>query len=111
MADGDTVKMTLTFWRDGKAPGDTVEVPADEVHRWKGFAVLAGDSTPSAESTTPTDATKPEPKPSAQPADNAKVDEWRLYAVSIGMEQDKAEKATKAELQDFVAGTTAGAQA
>ncbi|MFJ3089024.1 hypothetical protein [Streptomyces sp. NPDC086838] len=38
MADGSTVKMKLTFWRDGLKPGDTVDVPADEVHRWKGYA-------------------------------------------------------------------------
>ncbi|MEU0783545.1 hypothetical protein ABZ341_18465 [Streptomyces sp. NPDC006173] len=111
MADGDTVKMKLTFWRDGKNPGDLIDVPADEVHRWTGFAVLAGESESGGDSTTPTDATTPEPKPSAQPADNAKVDEWRLYAVSLGMEQDKADGATKKDLQDFVAGTTAGAQA
>lgn len=34
----DTVKMTLTFPRGKQQPGETVEVPADEVHRWKGFA-------------------------------------------------------------------------
>ncbi|MDP9953165.1 MULTISPECIES: hypothetical protein [Streptomyces] len=34
----DAVKMKLTFWRGDKKPGDTVDVPADEVHRWKGFA-------------------------------------------------------------------------
>ncbi|MFD5940286.1 hypothetical protein [Streptomyces griseus] len=38
MADTGTVKMKLTFWRGNKKPGDTVDVPADEVHRWKGFA-------------------------------------------------------------------------
>ncbi|MFM9616859.1 hypothetical protein ACKI14_02715 [Streptomyces turgidiscabies] len=38
MADGDTVKMKLTFWRDGKKPGDVIDVPVDEVHRWTGFA-------------------------------------------------------------------------
>lgn len=111
MADGDTVTMRLTFWRDGKKPGDTVDVPADEVHRWKGFAVPVGEPEPSSETTTPTDATTPEPKPTAQPAENAKVDEWRAYAISIGMEPGKAEAATKKELQDFVAATTAGSQA
>ncbi|WP_405506336.1 hypothetical protein OG323_06045 [Streptomyces cyaneofuscatus] len=34
----DTVKMRLTFPRGKQQPGETVEVPADEVHRWKGFA-------------------------------------------------------------------------
>ena len=56
MADGDTVKMELTFWRDGKQPGDTVEVPADEVHRWKGFAKKAGEPKASGKTTTPTAA-------------------------------------------------------
>lgn len=111
MADGDLVQMRLTFWRDGKKPGDLVDVPADEVHRWKGFAEPTGESTPSGGTTTPTDATTPEPKPSAQPADTAKVDEWRAYAISLGMEPAKADKATKPELQDYAAKTTAGATA
>ncbi|MET9051252.1 hypothetical protein LT966_21880 [Streptomyces griseobrunneus] len=34
----DTVKMKLTFPRGKQQPGETVEVPADEVHRWHGFA-------------------------------------------------------------------------
>ena len=38
MADTGTVKMRLTFWRDGKKPGDIIDIPADEVHRWKGYA-------------------------------------------------------------------------
>lgn len=107
MADGDTVKMELTFWRDGKAPGDTVEVPADEVHRWKGFAKQVGDPQPSGETTTPT-SVDPDPQ---QPADSAKVDDWRAYALHLGMEPAKAETATKKELQEYVAGVTAGAQA
>ncbi|MEE4419518.1 MULTISPECIES: hypothetical protein [unclassified Streptomyces] len=37
-SDTDTVEMKLTFWREGKKPGDTIEVPVDEVPRWKGFA-------------------------------------------------------------------------
>ncbi|MGW6288839.1 hypothetical protein [Streptomyces sp. NPDC055107] len=39
----DTVNMRLTFPRGKQQPGDTVEVPADEVHRWKGFAELVKD--------------------------------------------------------------------
>ncbi|MGC4925540.1 hypothetical protein [Streptomyces sp. DT117] len=34
----DTVKMKLTFPRGKQLPGETVEVAADEVHRWKGYA-------------------------------------------------------------------------
>lgn len=37
-SDIDTVKVELTFWRDGKKPGDVIEVPVDEVPRWVGFA-------------------------------------------------------------------------
>lgn len=48
MADGDTVKMKLTFWRDGKKPGDLVDVPVDEVHRWTGFAKPVDEATAAA---------------------------------------------------------------
>ncbi|MFJ8923853.1 hypothetical protein ACIREK_30800 [Streptomyces sp. NPDC102415] len=54
MADGDTVKMRLTFWRNGKKPGDVIEVPADEVHRWKGFAEQVKDTPKAATATNPT---------------------------------------------------------
>lgn len=108
MADGDTVKMRLTFPRGKQKPGDVIDVPADEVHRWKGFAVQEGDVQPGGHTTTP--ATVEDPQP-AQPADSAKVDEWRTYAVLLGMEQGKADIATKKELQDFAAATTAGATA
>lgn len=39
----DTVKMKLTFPRGKQQPGEFVDVPADEVHRWKGFAEVAKD--------------------------------------------------------------------
>jgi hypothetical protein len=111
MADGDVVKMKLTFWRDQQPPGTVIEVPADEVHRWKGFATQEGDPYPSNSTTTPSAADGDFPKPTEQPTDSAKVDEWRTYAVTLGMEQARADKATKAELQDYVTKTTAGAQA
>ncbi|MEU3432370.1 hypothetical protein [Streptomyces sp. NPDC006863] len=38
-----TVKMKLTFPRGKQMPGEIVEVPADEVHRWKGFAQAVDD--------------------------------------------------------------------
>lgn len=96
MADGDTVKMQLTFWRGDKKPGDIVEIPADEVHRWKGFAFQVDEPKPSGETTTPTTAAD------GKPADTAKVDDWRAYAVKRGMDEGKANKSTKAELQDWV---------
>ncbi|MEU0160224.1 hypothetical protein ABZ154_15620 [Streptomyces sp. NPDC006261] len=34
----DTVKMKLTFPRGKQLPGEIVDVAADEVHRWKGYA-------------------------------------------------------------------------
>ncbi|WP_416476939.1 hypothetical protein [Streptomyces sp. LKA04] len=107
MADGDVVKMKLTFWRGDQPPGTVIEVPADEVHRWKGFAEQVGEPVPSGESTTPTAATNPFPRP----ADGAKVDDWRSYAVHLGMEQADADKATKADLQDYATKTTAGSKA
>ncbi|MFD8771451.1 hypothetical protein [Streptomyces sp. NPDC059916] len=100
MADGDTVKMELTFWRGDKNPGDVIEVPADEVHRWEGFAKRVAASDPA-------DA----PGPSGAPADSAPAADWRAYAVSLGMEKSKADKASKAELQDFATKATAGATA
>ncbi|MFE9850344.1 hypothetical protein ACFYPN_16240 [Streptomyces sp. NPDC005576] len=86
MADGDTVKMKLTFWRGGKQPGDVIEVPADEAHRWTGFAELVEESKPRA----------------GAPSDTAKVDDWRTYAISLGMSASAAETATKRDLQDYV---------
>ncbi|MFJ6729370.1 hypothetical protein ACIQPQ_31160 [Streptomyces sp. NPDC091281] len=107
MADGDVVKMRLTFWRDNKKPGDVIEIPADEVHRWDGFAVQEGDPYPSGETTTPTAAQAEYPRP----ADGAKVDDWRTYAIGLGMERGDADKATKADLITYADTTTAGAQA
>ncbi|MGW5291480.1 hypothetical protein [Streptomyces bacillaris] len=39
----DTVKMKLTFPRGKQMPGEVIEVAADEVHRWKGFAEPVDD--------------------------------------------------------------------
>lgn len=97
MADGDVVKMKLTFWRDGKKPGDIVEVPADEVHRWKGFATQVDQPEPSGETTTPTTADD------GKPAEGASLSDWRAYAIKRGMDEIKANKSTKIDLQDWVA--------
>lgn len=43
MADRSTVKMRLTFPRGKQQPGEFVEVPADEVHRWTGYAKVVDD--------------------------------------------------------------------
>ncbi|MFJ3601921.1 hypothetical protein ACIPVA_03900 [Streptomyces anulatus] len=43
MSDRSTVKMKLTFPRGKQMPGEIVEVAADEVHRWKGYAELVKD--------------------------------------------------------------------
>ena len=45
------------------------------------------------------------------PAESAPVADWRTYAISLGLEKTKADKATKQELQNFVAKATAGATA
>ncbi|MFI9598935.1 hypothetical protein ACIHCX_03470 [Streptomyces sp. NPDC052043] len=90
MADGDTVKMRLTFWRNDLQPGDVIDVPADEVHRWTGFAVPVDEPKPTAPPVNP----KPDVK--------APIDEWRAYAVKRGMEQARAEKASKQECMDYV---------
>lgn len=96
MADGDVVKMKLTFWRDDKKPGDIVEVPADEVHRWKGFAVQEGEPYQSGSTTTPTAVDN------GKPAETAKVADWRAYAVQRGYDESKVGDATKQDLIDWV---------
>lgn len=101
MADGDFVKMKLTFWRESQPPGTVIDVPADEVHKWKGFAVPVEDTT------DPADI----PNPGGAPADSAPTADWRAYAVKLGLDKVKADKASKQELQDFVAKATAGATA
>ncbi|MFE7233905.1 hypothetical protein ACFVAF_25210 [Streptomyces sp. NPDC057596] len=97
MADGDTVKMQLTFWRGDQPPGTVIDVPADETHRWKGFAVPVDELAPSG--------------PDVRPADSAKIDEWRAYAMRLGMEKPDADKASKQDLQTYVSRVTAGAKA
>ncbi|MFE7535192.1 hypothetical protein ACFU67_13080 [Streptomyces rhizosphaericola] len=52
----DTVKMKLTFPRGKQMPGEVVEVAADEVHRWKGFAEPVDDKK--ADETAKTSADK-----------------------------------------------------
>lgn len=57
----DSVKMKLTFPRGKQQPGEIVEIPADEVHRWKGFAEPV--TTPARPVTVKTPDT---PKPTAK---------------------------------------------
>lgn len=90
MADGDTVKMELTFWRGSQPPGTVIDVPADEVHRWTGFAKRVDEPK------------QPAPPANPKPDVKAPVDEWRAYAVKRGMEPARAEKASKQECMDYV---------
>ncbi|MCX5145085.1 hypothetical protein [Streptomyces sp. NBC_00338] len=53
MADTDLIKMRLTFPRGKQQPGEIVDVRADEVHRWKGFAVAVDEPKPAAKAPTP----------------------------------------------------------
>ncbi|MBH0241944.1 hypothetical protein I3W98_02845 [Streptomyces cavourensis] len=53
----DTVKMRLTFPRGKQMPGEIVEVAADEVHRWKGYAEPVEDD-PKPDETAKTSADK-----------------------------------------------------
>ncbi|WP_327335850.1 hypothetical protein OG384_04250 [Streptomyces sp. NBC_01324] len=62
MADTDLIKMRLTFWRDGKKPGDLIDVPVDEVHRWKGYAEQVEAPKPTAKSASPAAAAAEQPK-------------------------------------------------
>ncbi|MBT3098985.1 hypothetical protein [Streptomyces sp. CBG30] len=48
---------------------------------------------------------KPESRPAApegKPAVTAKVDDWRAYAVSLGMSEEDAASATKKDCQEYV---------
>ena len=38
-----------------------------------------------------------------RPAANAKVDDWRAYAVHLGMDPEQAKTATKTDCQDYAA--------
>lgn len=40
--------------------------------------------------------------PSGKPAATAKVDDWRAYAVSLGMSEEDAATATKKDCQEYV---------
>lgn len=62
----------------------------------------------------PVDGDAPEPEqaetpegndpgaPLEKPAAGAKVDDWRAYAVSLGMPEDEAATATKKDCQEYV---------
>ncbi|MGW4822524.1 hypothetical protein ACWEP4_26910 [Streptomyces sp. NPDC004227] len=43
-----------------------------------------------------------EQAPVKRPSANSKVDDWRAYAVHLGMPEDEAAAATKADLQEWV---------
>jgi hypothetical protein len=42
------------------------------------------------------------PEAAKKPNANSKVDDWRAYAVSLGMPEEEAADATKSDLQDWV---------
>lgn len=64
-----------------------------------GLLAPVGDEASEPESPTPADPDAPVEKPNA----NSKVDDWRAYAVSLGMPEEDAAAATKKELQEYVA--------
>lgn len=64
MADTDLIKMKLTFPRGKQQPGEIVTVRADEVHRWRGFAVEVDEPKPVAKASTPATAPTEQPKTS-----------------------------------------------
>lgn len=69
----------------------------------KGHLVPVTDDAPADEPVTETEPVSPdggdEPK---RPNANSKVDDWRAYAVSLGMSEDEAKASTKADLQEWV---------
>lgn len=55
------------------------------------------------EAETPVEPKVDDPGTSVKkPNANSKVDDWRAYAVSLGMPEDEAGDATKADLQEWV---------
>ncbi|MFB7707888.1 hypothetical protein [Streptomyces sp. NPDC056105] len=69
----------------------------------KGHLVPVEADTPVAEPVE--DGTPQEPAGDGEPkrpTANSKVDDWRAYALSLGMPEDEAAGATKAELQGWV---------
>ncbi|MBL3664527.1 hypothetical protein JL475_00505 [Streptomyces sp. M2CJ-2] len=49
------------------------------------------------------DGPSPAPESVKRPNANGKVDDWRAYAVSLGMPEGDAADSTKSDLQDWVA--------
>ncbi|MDR3080538.1 MAG: hypothetical protein LBV60_06355 [Streptomyces sp.] len=70
---------------------------ADQVAR--GHLVPVDDASESEQTGDNGGASGGEPK---KPAANAKVDDWRAYAVSLGMPEDEAAGASKKDLQEYV---------
>ncbi|MFE9286710.1 hypothetical protein [Streptomyces olivaceus] len=80
---------------------------ADQIR--KGHLVPVADSVPADEPKAqppadPQNETEPGPADDGprRPNANSKVDDWRAYAVSLGMSEEDAADATKTELQDWV---------
>lgn len=75
---------------------------AKQVARSHLVPVEGGDSEPGpAETPVAPDPVDPA-APGGKPAANAKVDDWRAYAVSLGMSEEDAAAATKKDCQEYV---------
>ncbi|MFJ3141719.1 hypothetical protein ACIPJM_04610 [Streptomyces halstedii] len=73
---------------------------AKQVQRGHLVPVADPEPTPDSEPETPT----PDPGQGGgtkRPTANAKVDDWRAYALSLGMPEDDAKTATKVECQEY----------
>ncbi|WP_329616480.1 hypothetical protein OG244_28540 [Streptomyces brevispora] len=66
--------------------------------------VARGHLVPVASADEPTESTLTDgvQSPLVKPSATSKVDDWRAYAVSVGMPEDAAAEATKKELQEHV---------
>ena len=74
---------------------------ADQVA--KGHLVPVDGETAEPEEEAPQAPVAADPEaPASKPNANSRVDEWRAYAISLGMPEEDAADATKKDLQEYV---------
>lgn len=89
-----------------RGPGGLVMLLDEPLNSEMAKQVSSGQLSRVGSAAEPEAADSPEPAaPNAvteKPAATAKVDDWRAYAVALGMSEDDAATATKKECQEYV---------